>query len=104
MSEHISEDDVIAIDDDEIHQETCIPIADADPTVIARRMRRLGWDERAVFFSNIFLGSIQMFAYFSEANRKRRGSIHALSALVLHLMREIDQADAREAAGQKSKW
>lgn len=45
-------------DDDIIPFETGIPLIDADPEVIARRLADSTWERRANFFSNIITGSI----------------------------------------------
>ena len=44
--------------DDVIPLETGIPLIDADPKVIARRLADDTWETRANFFSNIITGSI----------------------------------------------
>ncbi len=45
-------------DDDAIPLETGIPLIDADPKVIARRLAEDTWETRANFFSNIITESI----------------------------------------------
>ena len=44
--------------DDVIPNDTYIPLIDADPKVIARRLGEKSWESRARFFSNIITGSV----------------------------------------------
>lgn len=52
--------------DEQIQVRTGYPLIDADPAVIARRLRSKNWKARARFFNNIAVGSLDRFAFFAE--------------------------------------
>ena len=50
---------VIPFPDDEIELNTGLTLVDVDAEVVARRLRLLAWDDRARFFNNIIVESIE---------------------------------------------
>ena len=46
------------VGEEEIEQETCIPLIDADPEKLAIFLRPMSWEKRRGFFDSIISGSL----------------------------------------------
>lgn len=66
-------------DDDAIPLVTGIPLIDADPKVIARRLANNTWEARARFFSNIITESIGNATRIAELHESPEGWREAMA-------------------------
>ncbi len=75
--------------DDIIPTITGIDLLDADPAVIARRLRRESWEDRAQFFNNIVVSSIQTMTKILDYTRDQRAGAALFSWGLVEMTRQI---------------
>ncbi len=63
------------VGEEEIEQETCIPLIDADPEKLAIFLRPMSWEKRRVFFDSIVSGSLANSVKVAEALAGGKGKV-----------------------------
>jgi hypothetical protein len=74
-----SASNVVAFPEDIIACVTGIPLADADPLIIARHLRREPWEVRARFFHNAVDDSFTKMMDLIEAEKSEEGRVQAVA-------------------------
>ncbi len=74
------------VGEEEIEQETCIPLIDADPEKLAIFLRPMSWEKRRGFFDSIISGSLANTVKVAEVLAGGKGNVQESEVMqVAHL-------------------